>query len=574
MELGAPSAEYPVANHASLESVVAYRRGRAIRLRRFLADAARLRAMLPEGGAVLNVCEDRYRFMTGFVAALTAGKLTLLPSTHAPESLRQMTEFAPDVFCLGDRAIENMELPFVAYPEDDEAGVEASDVLPSPAPTVECARPAVCVFTSGSTGAPVPHWKTWGSLVKNVLAEAERLGMADGRGYAIVGAAPPQHMYGFESTILLSLLSGAALVADPTFYPLDVLNALNAAPRPRALVTTPFHLRALLAAGLEIPPADLLVSATAPLSPDLVETAEARFGAPLLEIYGCTETGQLASRRPAQTPRWRLFPGVRLTFDETGRAYAGGGHVEARTALHDVLESVDEEHFLLHGRSADLVNIAGKRCSLAYLNHQLNAIPGVEDGAFFMPEEETPGAVTRLAAFAVAPSLDAASLTRALRERINPAFLPRPLLFVERLPRNAAGKLPREALRTLLRRAGEAAGDRAPARHATEREIAEDHPAFAGHFPGHPLLPGALLLDEAVRAVEAAAGAPLSALRIDSAKFVGPARPGETLSIRCETGAEGAASFEILSGERRIAMGRISLGARAVDAAPSGATPP
>ena len=64
-----------------------------------------------------------------------------------------------------------------------------------------------------------------------------------------------------------------------------------------------------------------------------------------------------------------------------------------------------DRHLLLHGRSADLINIVGKRTSLTYLNHQLNAVAGVEDGAFFMPDDETPDGITRLAAAVVAPGL-------------------------------------------------------------------------------------------------------------------------------------------------------------------------
>jgi len=100
---------------------------------------------------------------------------------------------------------------------------------------------------------------------------------------------------------------------------------------------------------------------------------------------------------------------------------------------------------------ADLVNIAGKRSSLAYLNHQLNSIHGVVDGTFFLTDESHASStgVTRVAAFVVAPTLNAAALTDELRRRIDPVFLPRPLLFVERLPRNGTGKLSQEALRAL-----------------------------------------------------------------------------------------------------------------------------
>jgi acyl-coenzyme A synthetase/AMP-(fatty) acid ligase len=92
--------------------------------------------------------------------------------------------------------------------------------------------------------------------------------------------------------------------------------------------------------------------------------------------------------------------------------------------------------------------VAGKRASLAGLNAQLLAIPGVVDGAFVVPEDDGTG-VRRLAAFVVAPSLNSRRLLEELRRRVDPAFLPRPLRLVARLPRNATGKLTAEDLGTL-----------------------------------------------------------------------------------------------------------------------------
>lgn len=108
-----------------------------------------------------------------------------------------------------------------------------------------------------------------------------------------------------------------------------------------------------------------------------------------------------------------------------------------------------DQRFLLHGRHADLINIAGKRTSLAYLNHQLGAVPGVVDGAFFLPDEEGPDGITRLTAFVVAPGLSARQVTVELRQRIDAIFLPRPLVLVDQLPRNSTGKLPRAELQAL-----------------------------------------------------------------------------------------------------------------------------
>ncbi|MGA7951505.1 MAG: AMP-binding protein, partial [Thiobacillaceae bacterium] len=232
-----------------------------------------------------------------------------------------------------------------------------------------------------------------------------------------------------------------------------ICGALSSLPRPRVLVTTPYHLRALLTDQATLPAVDRLLSATAPLSQDLANEAESRFGAPLHEIYGCTETGQLATRRTTAGAVWQTLPAVHLRR-EGQTLWAEGGHIDSPTGLTDVIELIGDgpvsTTFLLHGRHADLVNIAGKRTSLAYLNHQLNAIPGVQDGVFLLPREESTDSIGRLSALVVAPGLTPAGLTRALRERIDPVFLPRPLLFVDALPRNATGKLPSQITQELL----------------------------------------------------------------------------------------------------------------------------
>jgi acyl-coenzyme A synthetase/AMP-(fatty) acid ligase len=439
--------------HGSPTAVLAYRGGRAIDARQFLAEAAHLAARLPSGRHVLNVCLDRYRFTVGLAACLMSGRVSLLPSTHTPEVIRQLWQFAPDALCLTDDGDCAIDLPRFQYAQFGGERKLRRAAGPLHVPQIPPEQLAAIVFTSGSTGTPLPYKKTWGRLVRCVRDGAARLGLLDGRTHTLIGTVPAQHMYGFESTVLLALLSGNSFTAERPFYPADICAAIAAAPRPRALISTPVHLRALLAAGIELPPLDLLVSATAPLEPELAREAEGRFDTRLIEIYGSTETGQIATRRTAETALWRLWPDVRLSA-ENGRVYAQGGHVEQATPMCDVLELTGEDEFLLHGRTADLVNVAGKRSSFGYLNAQLNAIPGVIDGAFFLRERG--GGVTgiaRLAAAVVAPGLSAAAVIESLRQRIDAVFLPRPLLIVERLPRNATGKLPQQALQSLAEKA-------------------------------------------------------------------------------------------------------------------------
>src|SRR5262249_12103543 len=130
-------------------------------------------------------------------------------------------------------------------------GVPAIPVLPG-------SQVAALVFTSGSTGQPMPHQKTWGSLVRSAKAEAAGLGISAYPGLAILGTVPPQHMYGLESTVLIAMQAGIALSSEHPFYPADIDVALEALPRPRGLVTTPVHLRTFLGEMDHVPPVDFL----------------------------------------------------------------------------------------------------------------------------------------------------------------------------------------------------------------------------------------------------------------------------------------------------------------------------
>jgi len=434
----------PLVSHTTPDSIIAWRADGAVTLRQFLAEVSQLGARFPAGSHLLNMCSDRYRFSVGLAAAIVAGKVSLLPPTHTPGVVRQIRDFAPDVFCLTDSDRCTVDLPQLRYPD---MGIALPDAFA--VPHIDSRQRIAVVFTSGSTGAPQPHPKTWGALVSSVQAEALRLELPRNTPCTMIGTVPPQHMYGFESTVLMAWCNGNALSHAHPLYPADICQALAAVPTPRVLVSSPVHLRALLEAGLALPEITRVVSATAPLSARLAQDIEARCNAPLMEIYGSTETGLIATRRPTQTAEWRLLPGIKLVVED-GRVLACGAHIETPTAMNDLIEPVTDEHFFLLGRSADLVNIAGKRHSLASLNHLLNTIPGVVDGAFYMPDETGHDHITRLAACVVAPGMDAPHLLAALREHIDPVFLPRPLLFVDELPRNDTGKLPRSALQALF----------------------------------------------------------------------------------------------------------------------------
>jgi acyl-coenzyme A synthetase/AMP-(fatty) acid ligase len=112
--------------------------------------------------------------------------------------------------------------------------------------------------------------------------------------------------------------------------------------------------------------------------------------------------------------------------------------------LQDLIESISPTQFYLRGRAADMIKVAGKRTSLQEITRHLLSIDGVRDAAVFVPEADA-----RPAAFVVAPQLTVQQILAALETKLEPVFVPRPLIRLERLPRNEVGKLPREALLSL-----------------------------------------------------------------------------------------------------------------------------
>ncbi|HVI24915.1 MAG TPA: AMP-binding protein [Xanthomonadaceae bacterium] len=412
-------------------------------LARFLAQVRGLAALLPPGRHAINLCEDRYRFLVAFCAVALRGQVTLLPPSRAPAVVADVLARHPDSYCLGDGLPDPMPAHYWRLP----------DVLlehPGGMPLLDDAALVAIGFTSGSTGVPKANPKTWGSFRASTaqnLAALRHLWPGDAVA-PVVATVPPQHMYGMELSVLLPLLGEVAVHTGRPFFPEDIARAARAAPASALLVTTPVHLRALLEAGVAMPPLAGIVSATAPLCAELAAAAEERLGCEVREMFGSTETCVIAHRRTAREDWWTPMPGVRVQPQPDG-TLVHARQLASPMPLADLVEVDAAGRFRVRGRQADLLEIAGKRASLADLTARLTAIPGVRDGVVLQLDAGERG-VARIAALAVAPGLDEDAILRALRRSVDPVFLPRPLRLVDALPRNETGKLPRAALLRLL----------------------------------------------------------------------------------------------------------------------------
>ncbi len=428
---------------------VIWRDGQLISAAEFAAQAECVARALPAGAeAIINLCQQRSAFLLGFAAALRAGLPTLLLPARTAAALQAVRQRWPHAVAIGEpggtdalpSAVLN-ELAIgeaFAAPEGDESW-----------PLLDGSRPALVGHTSGSTGQPQAHVKTLRALWASNAANQARLAGEVGARCNILATVPSQHMYGVEMSVLLPLLGEAAIADHQPLLPADVAAVLQRLPQPRLLVSTPLHLRALLESGLALT-CEAIVSATAPMDAELARALERHTGAPLIEVYGSTETCVVATRRTAWEASWSPYPGVTL-HPEPGGVRIDAPQLDAPVLLGDLVERQPDGRFRLVGRVEDLIEIAGKRASLADLTRLLLEVPGVEDAVLLQHDGiEGPG-VRRLAAVVVAPTRSESELLSELRQRFDPAFLPRPLKRVDRLPRNAMGKLPRESLLALLR---------------------------------------------------------------------------------------------------------------------------
>ena len=432
----------PLIFHSNGNEAFAYYEGRVVSAKQYIEDVYSLAAALPAGDHVLNLCSNRYRFLVGFGASILRGAKSLLPTVASSEVLAQLRIFAPDFFVISDHE-HSPNLQTYIDPIKHIGRIKRDFLVPQ----IPKEQIVSYVFTSGSTGTPVAHVKQWGPLAENVQTAIFRLKIAPGA--SVVGTTPSQHMYGFESNILLCMLGKGVLCEDKPFFPADIAQSLSTAPAPRILVTTPYHLEKLLDSEVDLPEIERIICATAPLTQSLASRAESLLRTELSEIFGSTETGQIAIRRTSQTDEWALLDKVSITNRDQS-FFIVGAHLPEPVMLTDTIEITGKHTFKLLGRNKDMVNIAGKRTSIGYLNSILKQIMGIRDGLFFVPSCSSP-LQQRLALVYVSEAISESSLKTELRRFIDPVFLPRPILKVVEIPRNPTGKVLQKELDLLVR---------------------------------------------------------------------------------------------------------------------------
>ncbi|MCI4662251.1 MAG: AMP-binding protein [Neomegalonema sp.] len=419
-------------------SLISFSDAHALSWEDFARDVARTQAALRPAGDVCNMAADRYAFLVGLAAALLNGQRTILPASTAPEALVAAHQDARDL------------LVFEALPEaGQEPGEHLLDPIELRAALGE-AQGVIDVFTSGSTGAPQRHRKTWNilnqgaAITRTALA---RLGLKSGT-CGLLCTTAHQHMFGLEAAVFMTLGHGFSLYDAPIFFPADLERAVKVAERAGlarlALITSPAHLRHLEAALQSLPQIRGIVCATAPLPLALAQRLEARGSLGVMEVYGSTETGSLALRRPVRDEAWEMQIGFEIREQE-GRFFADAPHLPGTVALGDALEMTGPNRFHLRGRLGEMVNVYGKRASLNALNEVLLETEGVLDGVILHQQAEQRDRIEAAIVIEADKLGDEPAALAAVRAQFHrhfdPIFAPKRVHLMTSLPRGGAGKI-------------------------------------------------------------------------------------------------------------------------------------
>ncbi len=341
---------------------------------------------------------------------------------------------------------------------------------------------AAVLYTSGTTGRSKGAMLTHGNLASNAQALAQFWGYTERD--RLIHALPLFHTHGLFVAINVTIAAGASIVLLSKFDPDRIVALFQSA---TVLMGVPtFYTRLLQHPGLTraaVANMRLFVSGSAPLSADTHVEWKERTGHAILERYGMTETNMNASNpyegeRRAGTVGFPL-PGVeiRIADAQSGAALPQGepGEIEIRGPnvfkgywrLPDKTAAefrpdgffrsgdvglIDADGYLhIVGRAKDLIISGGYNVYPREVEDEIGQVPGVAESAVVgLPDKDFGEAVAAVIVRAPGSQVGVAAVRAALEARLARYKLPKRIVFVRSLPRNAMGKVQKNVIREAL----------------------------------------------------------------------------------------------------------------------------
>jgi len=337
---------------------------------------------------------------------------------------------------------------------------------------------AVLIYTSGTTGRPKGAMLTHGNLLHNVESCRLVLKTVEADRFAVL--LPLFHSYMLTVGLLLPLLVGGSLVLVKSLHP--VRNVLQEIIQRQAttLPGIPQFYRSMVSAAVNIPlPLRLCISGAAPLPVQVLKDFEARFHIPLIEGYGLSEASPVVTKNPLDGTRkpgsiGLPIPHVEVSIQddagrelgvgEIGEVCVRGGNVmvgywqqpeeTARAFRNDWLLTGDigyrdsEGYYFITDRKKDMILVNGINVYPREIEEILYQFPGVKEAAVVGKPDSRRG--EQPIAFVSANDgavLEEKAVQQFVRKKLADYKVPRKVVLLSALPRNATGKILKTALR-------------------------------------------------------------------------------------------------------------------------------
>lgn len=470
-------------------------------------------------------CEDPFYALSALWALGSAKQTIILPPNHQSQTL---TQFQAEIL-------------------DDARWLDITDQASpetSPVPELKELDFQLEFWTSGSTGHPKQINKQFSQLLLEVELLEKAFGPLSGPG-PVLSTVSHTHIYGFLFRLLWPFLTSRSILTQGCQDPLALKSALQKHPG-AILIASPAHLSRLpeLLDVNALPLPRCIFSSGGPLAKMDAE----KWPAPLVEIYGSTESGGIAHRQPKLDENWTPFPDYALSQDPDGALCLEGPRASlpdgaSKLRMEDGVEFLPSGQFRLQDRLDRVIKFFEKRISLPQMEKALEQHPQISQAHVLLLE--TPRKMLG-AALVVKGSFEEKALIQELKEHLAQTFeastLPKRWRFLQEMPVNARGKRDEGRIREVLERPQQSQ-NALPAYTLLEStaskvrltfQLPENHGAFEGHFPDFPLLPGILQVDWALRFAKAHWPFPGEFHALRALKFKGFIRPGDTLVLSLE----------------------------------------
>ncbi len=398
-----------------------------------------------ENNTVCVCTEDKGIIAASFLASLSCKSTFVLPYSYSKQAIQEAcneTGFTKAI---------------VDLPENLPSGTEVIKVRPAPDSDNSLNVPGdpdevvIKLFTGGSTGRP----KLWSKTPRILLTEADclRKKLNVSGSDQIAATVPPYHIYGLFLSVIVPFISCASVIADICTYPQEMLTAIENA---TILVSVPIHYRALNRSKIRKHSLRIATSSAALLDKDASEYFSKQTGAGIVEVYGSTETGAIATRccaegessfYPFDIVDWKienelLYVRSKLISPELQRDPDGFFITGDRAACYG------NKSFGLLGRADGIVKVAGKRVDLNEIQEKLKQAPEVRD-ALVISLPGTKGRDNEIAVLAEG-NIDPSQLRLFASELLEPYAVPRYIRIVANIPVTSTGKYDRKLIEQIF----------------------------------------------------------------------------------------------------------------------------